>query len=297
MHTTPHSRPDRPDARSTRRWLAAAIATALCWAATGALAFSGGPLDGHTGAPGENDCTACHSTFPLNSGSGSLGLGGIDAYQPGEAYVLELTLSDSDAMRWGFEFTILDELGVSAGDLAPVDGNTQTSVTGDRTYVKHTSAGTAPGTSGSRTWQVQWTAPAAGTGDLTLYAAGNAANNNNANTGDRIYTASFVVPEGEPTPAVGLPVLARLLPNHPNPFNPLTSIRFELGRSGQVRLVVFAVDGRHVRTLVDGPRNAGVYTVHWDGRDQRGRALPSGTYLYELKTPFGSEARRMTLAR
>jgi hypothetical protein len=181
-----------------RRWLPLSIPASLALSAGLAAAFSSGPGNGLTNAPGEANCTNCHNTSGLNSGSGSLGLAGIAAeYNPAEAYTLQVTVADPSALRWGFEFTILDAAGASAGVPAPLDGTTRVSATGNRTYVTHTSAGTSPGTTGSRTWQVSWTAPATGTGNLTLYMAGNAANNNNANTGDRIYATSFPIAEKE----------------------------------------------------------------------------------------------------
>ena len=77
----------------------------------------------------------------------------------------------------------------------------------------------------------------------------------------------------------------------PNPFNPKTTIRFELPRSGHARLSVHALDGRLVARLQDGLLDAGRHRVVWRGRDDAGRALPSGTYLYRLQTGGVSVAR------
>ena len=77
--------------------------------------------------------------------------------------------------------------------------------------------------------------------------------------------------------------LARLLRNYPNPFNPATKIAFRLDRDAQATLRVFDVHGRLVRTLVDSYLAAGPRTVEWDGRDDRGRPLGSGTYYMRLQ--------------
>jgi hypothetical protein len=74
----------------------------------------------------------------------------------------------------------------------------------------------------------------------------------------------------------------RLYQNTPNPFNPTTSIAFELPGQGHVALRVFDVGGKLVRTLVDGQRNEGSHVVTWNGRDDVGRAVASGVYLYRL---------------
>jgi hypothetical protein len=78
------------------------------------------------------------------------------------------------------------------------------------------------------------------------------------------------------------PALARLLRNYPNPFNPITRVQFTLDRSAQVSLRVFDVQGRVVRTLLDSYLSSGPRVIAWDGRDDRGRQLPSGTYFLRL---------------
>ena len=73
--------------------------------------------------------------------------------------------------------------------------------------------------------------------------------------------------------------LTRLLRNYPNPFNPATKIVFRLERDAQASLRIFDVHGRLVRTLVDSYLAAGQREVEWDGRDDHGRSLASGTYF------------------
>ena len=89
---------------------------------------------------------------------------------------------------------------------------------------------------------------------------------------------------------------ARLGQNYPNPFNPGTTIRYDLPRAMQVRLSIYDLRGRHLATLVDGWREAGA-EVSWDGKDDAGNTLASGTYIYTLHTPEGSQSRRLTLLR
>ncbi len=84
--------------------------------------------------------------------------------------------------------------------------------------------------------------------------------------------------------------------NHPNPFNPSTTINFAVPENaGQVTLAIFDVSGRLVRTLESGSLGAGTYTREWDGRDDMGRAVSSGTYFYRLAGNEFSEARKMIL--
>jgi hypothetical protein len=93
-------------------------------------------------------------------------------------------------------------------------------------------------------------------------------------------------PSGSPSAlaAVPAPVLpAHLGASHPNPLNPETVIPFTLESAGRVELAVHDVQGRAVRRLVEAYLQGGEHTVRWDGRDQAGRTLPSGSYLYTLK--------------
>lgn len=88
-----------------------------------------------------------------------------------------------------------------------------------------------------------------------------------------------------------------LAQNRPNPFNPSTAMEFSVPSAGPVSLVIYNMLGQKVRTLVDAVRPAGVYALEWDGRDDEGRYMPSGVYLYRLTSEAGTEARRMTLLR
>jgi hypothetical protein len=85
--------------------------------------------------------------------------------------------------------------------------------------------------------------------------------------------------------------------NHPNPFNPLTTISFSLPRESLVSLRVFDLRGRLVRTLLDESRPAGVHTVVWDGRDESGGRVASGTYVTRLVSSEGVLTRKMLLAK
>ncbi len=94
-----------------------------------------------------------------------------------------------------------------------------------------------------------------------------------------------------------LPTAVVLGQNHPNPFNPRTTIRFALPRAQDVTLRIFDVQGKLVRTLVAGPQAAGAHEAVWEGRDDRGGQVPSGTYLYRLRSEDGEETRKMLLLK
>jgi len=96
-----------------------------------------------------------------------------------------------------------------------------------------------------------------------------------------------------PTPAT-----TGLVGNAPNPFNPTTVVRYQLHESARVSLAIYNVLGQPVRTLVSGTMPAGLHSVVWDGLDDTGLNVSSGTYIYVLTTDTGyREARRMLLLR
>jgi hypothetical protein len=85
--------------------------------------------------------------------------------------------------------------------------------------------------------------------------------------------------------------------NYPNPFNAGTVIRFVLPEDGRVRLEVFDILGRHVRTLLDEIQQEGTHTVSWDGTDRRGQAIASGMYFYRLTTAHLVGSKKMILLK
>jgi len=88
-----------------------------------------------------------------------------------------------------------------------------------------------------------------------------------------------------------------LAPNAPNPFVHSTAIRYALPAGGHVRLRVYDLEGRHVRTLADVSQAAGAHLAHWDGRNDRGHEATSGLYLFRLEFGDQVKMRRALLIR
>lgn len=88
-----------------------------------------------------------------------------------------------------------------------------------------------------------------------------------------------------------------LAPATPNPFNPETVIRYRLQAAETVRLVIYDVTGRKVRTLVDGREVAGLHHVRWDGRDERGHSAAAGVFFARLDVGGESHRQKLILAR
>ncbi len=94
-----------------------------------------------------------------------------------------------------------------------------------------------------------------------------------------------------------MPAVAMSLACSPNPFNPRTTLSFTLDRPSRVRIVIHALDGRLAAVLADGERPAGRHALTWDGRDDDGRALPSGSYLARLDSASGTATTKLVLLR
>ena len=93
------------------------------------------------------------------------------------------------------------------------------------------------------------------------------------------------------------PMRAMLHSNYPNPFNPTTSIRYDLATAGEISLTVYDILGREVAELVSGYWKAGYHQVIWDGRDLTGRELPSGLYIARLEAQGFSTSIKMLLLK
>lgn len=85
--------------------------------------------------------------------------------------------------------------------------------------------------------------------------------------------------------------------NYPNPFNSTTAIRFSLSQRTLVKLAVYNLTGQQVASLEERLREAGAYTLSWNGRDDQGHDLASGVYLYRLRAGAQVETRRLVLVR
>lgn len=173
-------------------------------------ANSAGAIPAVTGSPanGGDTCALCHG--PLNNARGSVKINfPATSYTPGQKYRMSVTITDPNARRWGFELGAWQSSNLTrnqAGTLATADGFTRITTEASWQYITHTSSGTRPGTAGPASFEFDWTAPVAGTGEVSFFVAANAANNNNSNDqGDFIYSSSLKVPEattGGPTPTL-----------------------------------------------------------------------------------------------
>jgi hypothetical protein len=122
-------------------------------------------------------------------------------------------------------------------------------------------------------------------------------NNKNLRHTPFIFKATAFIPSAVEDDAVALPKQFALQQNFPNPFNPETTIRFDLPEAGTVALNVFDVTGRRVRRLLSGQMPAGAHRLIWNGQNDDGRSAESGVYFIVLRAKLGGAANELVATR
>ena len=96
---------------------------------------------------------------------------------------------------------------------------------------------------------------------------------------------------------IPIPTEFALLNNYPNPFNPVTNIKFQLPQVSDVKLVVYNMLGQKIRTLVDGNKDIGYYNVQWDGKNDNGNQVATGIYIYKFEAGNYIKSQKMILMK
>ena len=114
--------------------------------------------------------------------------------------------------------------------------------------------------------------------------------------------SSFVLLVGSPNfvnqkQSEVIPEQVKLLPNYPNPFRGQTTVSYALPEQSDVRLVIYDILGREVRTLVNDQQQPGLHSVQWDGRNNAGQPVASGLYLSRLVVGEKTQVNKMTLVK
>lgn len=238
-----------------------------------------GPPAARAGVPGEANCRVCHSENSLNAAGGILtvkvldGTNEVQSYIPGKKYVVNVHIEKTGSLKWGFESTVRKSSSTSAmaGLLNAPSGDVQQLTLSTRTYISHTLSG-----SNKQNWEFEWTAPAAGTGEATIYTAANAANDNGQSTGDYIYTNQKKIAENTSASIRETPIV-QSFKMFPNPANEFLNLSFELKKKEIVEANLIDISGKLVKKLFYGSKNTGEQTIKADVGD-----VAPGVYLLQL---------------
>ena len=230
---------------------------------TAGVMYHSGTPGGKTGSPADgSSCTQCHTGTPVTQTGWISSDIPVDGYVPGETYTVALIGSHPGAAKYGFEMTSEDGSNSKMG-VFTVTNSTTTQLFNDNS-ITHTAGGNAPVNDGFD-YSFSWTAPTIGTGEVTFYAAVNAANGNGSSQGDVIYLTSQAVSE-EIITGIG-DVVAHDFSIYPNPATDVLNISFPDGDIGLMS--IFNVTGKLMRseTVNDGSQfsltelSKGVYFV------------------------------------
>ncbi|MBI3143446.1 MAG: T9SS type A sorting domain-containing protein [Bacteroidetes bacterium] len=187
--------------RNYLKWTISGMITLCCTLySVHTISYTNNPPLSRTGAPGEANCTACHSGTAITSGTEYNNLKITTnmkngEYIPDSTYKVTVDYTESGKSKFGFMATTLrnadDE---QAGSYTVLNSTTTAKGTAkvnskDREYLYHKGAGTSG--SGGNSWTFEWTAPSKNEGDITFYVALNSTNNNSGNSGDKIVLKSF----------------------------------------------------------------------------------------------------------
>jgi hypothetical protein len=252
--------------------------------------YGGGPADFGT-------CQLCHSSFDLNSGSGSIEIDAPEEYVPGMIYSFTITIDNTtpqagdDAVQ-GFMVSVQDAEGNYVGELVVTDGdNTRFASAGiGQNYVTHTYTGRL-----HDTWTVDWIAPLDEDAPevATIYLLGNAADGDGSPAGDYIYLTTAPMERSTVSAEdAGVPGAFALAALYPNPVRTSGMIELVMERPLAVTLTVHDGLGRTVRSADLGVLAEGTHELSLpaDG-------LPAGVYFARVTTPAGELVRAFTVVR
>lgn len=251
---------------------------------------------GATGSPGEVDCTNCHNSYALNSGGGSIALNTgttNNQYTPGVTYQMTFTVTYSGRNLFGLGVEALNSSNNNAGTFVITDAastRTKTALIGtvSRISVVHQFNGGA--SANSKVFSFSWTAPAAGTGNVTFYYCGLAANANGSESGDYVYRGSTVLTEmntsgiEEASSNIDFSVFPTLIQDQ-------ATIRVTPVTSGTMSVQLFDLTGRQVRSESLDVIAGDSREIRWEGLS----SLSKGTYLVSILNGNATEVKRIVI--
>jgi hypothetical protein len=181
----------------------------------------------------------------------------VDKYQPGETYNMKVTITASQGTpaAYGFQAVALKESNNGgAGSWGTIPAGMQSvTLTNTRTYVEHSTPNTA-----SNSFECEWIAPQAGTGDVTFYAAGNAVNDDNDSSGDGAMKTQLTITEENPDGAKEVQLLSGFT-IFPNPVQEVLNFKISSRYSGEFDFRITDVNGKILQSqrleLIEGENN------------------------------------------
>lgn len=258
--------------RNYTLYILPAIAISIVIMAFNVLYPDGSP-GAKTGSPGDGgaSCVQCHVGTPQNVENWITSDIPGSGYKPDSTYIITATATHAGASLFGFELTAEGSMDEKIGTFGIIDDGTM--LVNNNGAVTHTHSGTTP-SNGSKSWTMEWTAPAQGSFGTTFYAAFNAANGDNTSGGDVIYLSSlYVQEETDPNGLIDAYSGHTVYP-YPNPVISDMYIDMIPDVSGVIKISIFDMGGRLMLSEIANG-SSGKLEVDLSG-------IPSGQYFVKI---------------
>jgi len=244
---------------------------------------------GETGSPSETTCTSCHSG---GTGTTIVGITGSPAftsnqYVPGQTYTVNVNVQNSAYGFFGFGCEVLNSSNTDAGTMTSCMSGAQfLTATNGRKNATHTTpkAGT-----GSASFSFVWVAPSTGT--TTIYAAGNAVNNNGNFNGDQVGTSSLVLSPSTTGIKEAVTTGFTDISVYPNPIVSKFKINYNIATDAMVNASLYDIQGKLVNELINEKQTSGNHILKANLPD----GLPKGAYIIKLTCNANIAAQRLVI--
>ena len=244
-------------------------------------AVSRASYTGYSGGSGSKGtcATSCHG-----SGTGTITVTGFpSAYEPGKSYTVSVQHTGGSTIANFNASTRIGTTTTIAGSFAALSKTALYTVAEYEKGIRASSNNFDVAT-------FTWTAPATGSGTVSLYLSGSQGSKSGPNT--KIILSSTEQSASAVNDRHTAPAIFFLEQNFPNPFNPSTEITYQLPADGHVHLTVHNVLGKEIASIVNEAQNAGTHTVRFNAA-----SLAGGIYFYRLQTGSFTAIRKMLLVK
>ena len=212
--------------------------------------FSSNPNLGLTGAPGEANCTQCHSGTTQSATATSGMTTSLTNYQIGQTYTFAMGSTVNTVN--GFEMTILDNSGNQAGSFVAGATNTSISASGGKEYIRHSTK--------TQSWSFDWTAPATDIGALTAYYAMAETDNSGSTSGDVIYLGSMSIASDASNGLTNYQIQDQKINMFFNESNQELNVKYKLNEKSKISVQIVDLTGKVIENVDLGSKSFGPHS-------------------------------------